>query len=189
MQKDEHNHSEVRQSKAVPGYQPAQSVTRYEAVVILFEMLTHVEASVAQPRRSKHEVLPGRKSNLAPNPSKAKNYADVPGNHWASKSLIGLSMRGVSLVEGTRFSGEQAVTCNELARWSEGFSAWIEGRSATAKSVVELVKAGYLPQTSPLLKKADKAITAQETTQLLVGMIARSLEKVTTMSPDSRFAK
>ncbi|WP_395140165.1 hypothetical protein [Armatimonas sp.] len=189
MQKDEHNHSEVRQSKAVPGYHPAQSVTRYEAVVLLFEMLAHVEASVAQPRRSKHEIQPGRKSNLGLNPTKAKNYTDVPGNHWASKSLVGLSIRGVSLVEGTRFSGEQAVTGNELARWAEGFSAWIEGRPATAKSVAGLVQVGYLPQTSPLVKKADKPVSAQEMTQLLVGMIARSLEKVTTMSPDSRFAK
>ena len=189
MQKEQHSHADVRQSKPVAGYQPAQPVTRFEAAVMLFELLTHVEASLAQPRRSKYEVLPGRKGSQTPNPSKAKHYADVPASHWASKSIAGLSARGVLLVEGARFHGEQKTTGNELAQWADGFSGWIEGRPAVAKSVAELVKAGYVPQTAQLLKKSGLPVTAQETAQLLVGMVTRSLEKITTMSPDSRFAK
>lgn len=189
MQKDDHDHAEVRETKALPGFEPMKAITRYELAATLFALVTHIEAATAQPRRSPREVKPGRKSNTAPDPTKAKRFSDVPASHWAAKSIAGLNARNVARVSTSAFEGEKSVTGNEAAVWLEGLAAWVEGRPSKARSARELAAAGYVPQTDPLVKKATQPIAATEVSQALVRVIARTQEKVTTISPDSRFAK
>jgi S-layer homology domain len=184
---DEHSLSETRQGKAVGGYEPSRTTTRYEAAATLFLVLSELEAAAAQPRRSPNELKPGRKSNLVPNPKKAKNYTDIPATHWARKSVAGLNARGIALLTTAMFYGEKAITGDEFAGWLGGLVGWVEGRPGSARSVSDLVDAGYIPQTSPLVKKHATAITAKETSQALVQVVVRAQEKITTVSPDSRF--
>lgn len=191
MQKDAQNHAhqEARSTSVTPGFQPARPITRYELAATLASLIANIDQAAAQPRRSKHEVVPGRKKNLTPNPSKAKNYSDVPASHWAKKSLISLNARGIALLKTSKFEGEKTVTGDELAIWLDEMAGWVEGRPATVRSAQALSDAGYIPQTSPLVKKRTQGITAAETAQALVLIISRAQEKVTTVSPDSRFAK
>jgi hypothetical protein len=189
MQKDDHDHAEVRETKATPGFEPMKAMTRYELAATLFAMVTHVESATAQPKRSPREVKPGRKSNMAPNPGKAKRFTDVPASHWAAKSIAGLNARSMTLVSTPTFEGDKTVTGNEAAGWLEGLAAWVEGRPAKARTARELAAAGYVPQTDALVKKATQPVAAIEVSKALVRVIARTQEKVTTISPDSRFAK
>jgi hypothetical protein len=189
MQEREHGHDDVRQSKGVPGYMPERAVTRYELAATLFQLLTHVEAAYAQPKRVMREVKPGRKANLTPNVSKAKRYSDVPALHWASAGIAGLGARGIVAVVSGKFEGEKTVSGDELALWLEGMAGWVEGRPASAKSLKELVRAGYLPQTDPLLKKTTKPVSAQEVVTIAVAVLTRAQEKITTAAADSRFGK
>ncbi|WP_309713694.1 hypothetical protein [Armatimonas sp.] len=189
MQEREHGHDDVRQSKGVPGYMPDRPVTRYELAATLFQLLTHVEAAYAQPKRVTREVKPGRKANLTPNPAKAKRYSDVPALHWASASVSGLGARGIVVAANGKFEGEKTVAGDELAHWLDGMAGWVEGRPVSAKSLRELVRAGYLPQTDPLLKKTTKPVSAQEVATVAVAVLTRAQEKVTTAAADSRFGK
>ena len=189
MQKDDHGHAEVRETKSIPGFEPMKAMTRYELAATLFAMVTHIEAATVQPLRSPREVKPGRKNNAAPNPGKAKRFTDVPASHWAAKSIAGLNARSLALVSTPTFEGDKSVTGNEAAVWLDGLAAWVEGRPAKARTARELAAAGYVPQTDALVKKATQPIAATDISQALVRVIARTQEKVTTISPGSRFAK
>ncbi len=189
MQEREHQHADVRQNKAVGGYDPARPVTRYEIAATLYQVLAQVEAAAKQPKRIERELKPGRKSNLTPNPSKAKSYSDVPAMHWAKASLQGIGARGITVVSGPKFEGDKTVVGDELACWLEGMAAWVEGRPAAAKSLADLVEAGYLPQTHPLLPKKDKPISASDTSGVLSAVLVRAQERITTTSADSRYGK
>lgn len=191
MQKDAQNHAhqELRSATETPGFQPARPVTRYEVAATLASLIANIDQAAAQPRRSKHEVVPGRKKNLTPNLTKVKNYSDVPASHWAKKSLVSLNARGVGVLSTAKFEGEKTVTGDELAVWLDELAGWVEGRPAAARSAQALSDAGYIPQTSPLVKKRTQPINAAETAQALVLTISRAQEKVSTVTPDSRFAK
>ena len=189
MQEKEHPHADVRQSKAVEGYDPALPVTRYEIAATLYQLLVQSEAAAAQPGRIAREVKPGRKSNLTPNPSKAKRYSDVPATHWAKASLQGVGARGINVVTSAKFEGDKSVMGDELAGWLDGLAGWIEGRPATAKSLAELVQVGYVPQTHPVLQKKNKPVSAQEASSLMVEVLVRAQERTNTASADSRYGK
>ena len=186
MQQQDHVHEAGPKSSAkLTGYKSDKSVTRYELATALFQLANHIESSAKQPTRSARELKPGRKSALVPDPKKVRAYSDVPKDHWARASLAGLQARGFSLVPGKTFKGETVMTGDEIAVWVEALAGWTEGRAAKAARLKDLVPMGYLPQTSPLLKKAATPVTAREVSDLLTLVIARSHEKITTVSPDS----
>lgn len=188
-QAQEHAHDgKPSRSSAPAGYKPEKSVTRYELAVALFQLLSHIDAAAKQPSRTLREVKPGRKAPLAPDSKKIRPYSDVPKDHWAKGSLAGLQARGFSLVPGQKFQGDKALTGNELATWVDGLVGWTEGRAPKAKQLKDLVQMGYLPQTSPLLKKSALPVTAREVSDVLTQVIVRAQEKVTTISPDSKHA-
>lgn len=183
----DHLHNGAPKKSAGPaGYESSKSVTRYELATALFQLLTHIDAAAKQPARSARERRPGRQRVLVPDRKKVRSYADVPKDHWAKASLAGLQARGLSLVAGAKFQGDNPVTGDELAVWVDGLAAWTEGRAPSAKKLGDLVRGGYLPQTSPLLKKAASPVTAAEVSELLTLVITRAHEKVTTISPDSK---
>lgn len=189
MQQRQHLHDDVREAKPVAGFEPLRPVTRYELAAILFQTIQNIEAAAAQPRRSPRELKPGRKSNLAPNPAKAKAFSDVPATHWARESIAGLNARGIALLTTKTFQGDKPVTGDELATWLDGLAGWVEGRTSQGKSVQALIDGGYIPQTAALLKKSGTVVTAKDTTAALVQVVVRAQERVTTTSPDSRFAR
>lgn len=186
---EQHDHEHVsKKSDGPKGYLPKKSVTRYELAATLAQVAQQMEKASLQPNKTALERKPGRKGNLTPQPGKARPYKDVPGNHWAKAGIAALQARGLALVSGSTFGGEKNTIGDETAVWVEGLAAWIEGRTPQAKGVADLVRGGYIPQTHPLVAGAKKPVAATELSDLLVLVIARTQEKLTTISPDSKHA-
>ena len=189
VQAQEHIHDGTqRYSPSPPGYKSDKSITRYELATALFQLINHIDAAAKQPSRSEREIKPGRKSVVKPNPKKVRLYSDVPKDHWAKASLAGLQACGFALVSGSRFQGDKAMTGDEVASWVDGLAGWTEGRAPKAKYLKDLVQMGYLPKASPLLEKSMKPVSAREAAQVITQVISHAHEKITTISPDSKYA-
>ena len=189
VQAQDHIHDGTQKYSPGPaGYKSDKGITRYELATALFQLINHIDAAAKQPARSEREVKPGRKSVVNPDPKKVRLYSDVPKDHWAKASLAGLQARGIALVSGSQFQGDKSMTGDEVASWVDGLAGWTEGRAPKAKYLKDLVQMGYLPKTSPLLKKSTKPVSAREAAQVITQMISHAHEKITTISPDSKYA-
>jgi len=185
MPQHDHNHS-PKKSDGPKGYLPNKSVTRYELATTLAQLLAPMDRAALQPSKSALERKPGRKGSLTPNPKKAQSYTDIPSGHWAKTAISLLQARRLTLVKGSVFGGEKPLTGDEVAVWVDGAAAWIEGRVSRATGVRDLVQGGYIPQTHSLVAGAKKPVTATQVADLLVPVISRTQERLTTITPDSK---
>lgn len=108
---------------------------------------------------------------------------DVPGNHWAKRSVDSVTAKGIMKSQGSKFNGNAPVTRYELAVALDRLVGYIEaGRKplhptkrpkisripsdATPderKAIIHLVSEGFLPANSPLVTgNGHKIVTAKE---------------------------
>lgn len=100
------------------------------------------------------------------------------------------------------YNGNKPVTRYELAvtlyrfiqyveradnqkKMKQGVQAKPEPKTG-AEAVKRLVAEGYLPKTTPLAQQGDKLVTANQMAETLAYVIAKSREKKTPLTPDSK---
>ena len=134
-------------------------------------------------------------------------FSDVPANHWAADSVNKLV--GIGILQGatkkptgktaSNYDGNKPVTRYELAVTLYRFVQYIERADKQPKSklgaevdgpkaVELLVKGGYLPASSPLVKDGAKLVTANQLADAMGQVIAKAREKRVPISPGSKYA-
>ena len=138
-------------------------------------------------------------------------FPDVPKNHWAADSVARVKsagiVKGYPAVAADRlakptYSGDKPVTRYELAVVLWRFVQYMEradhqtkskqGASSEPRFGSEagqlLVKGGYLPPNSPLLKNGETVVNARQLADTLSAVIVKIKERQTPMAPESEKA-
>jgi len=122
------------------------------------------------------------------------DFKDVPKDHWAAESVKILAQNGVMKgYKDNSYRGDKPITRYELAVTLERVIYFIEqsqkpvamdnkpaSKQSQAGSNISpidfLVKGGYVPLDSALLKKPDDTVTKEQLAQVLATVAAKLIE-------------